>query len=601
MTVKPPRWTLSNIYPSLDSPAIQQDFDWIDQKILDLRQYFAENAAPLNAQTDPQTLAQAISGLLERCNTIKCKVSSLRGFLAGEVSTDSYNTLAAQLFSVFQKKLVKLEIQDNLCKKWLGSISPALPAVIAQAGQVQAHAFYLNEMAQQSQYLMSEAEEALASELSLSGARAWETLQGVVTSQVTVDFELDGKTETLSMPALINLHAHADESVRRRAYEAELKAWDGIKQPVAAALNGIKGANIVLDQRRGRQNALDSALEKARIDRETLDAMIGAMTDAFPVFQKYFKAKAARFNQQKLPWWNLFAPLGNQEAKTYTFDEASEFVMRHFARFTPEMADFAGRAFDNGWIDAEARPGKRAGAYCMGIPSVKESRIFCNFDGSLDQVMTIAHELGHGFHNYCMFKANKTELQRITPMTMAETASIMCETIVFEAIVNQVKNPQEELAILETSLIGDSQVIVDIASRFLFEKEVFARRAKGDISADELCDIMHNSQMATYGDGLDEQYTHPYMWVWKPHYYMPNLSFYNFPYAFGLLFGLGLYAIYQQQGDAFVADYQNLLASTGEADAATLAARFGINIRDRAFWQSSLAVIGKRIERYTQL
>lgn len=234
----------------------------------------------------------------------------------------------------------------------------------------------------------------------------------------------------------------------------------------------------------------------------------------------------------------------------------------------------------------------------MGIPAVKESRILSNFDGSLDQVSTLAHELGHGFHNHCAFQAGKTMMQQDTPMTLAETASIMCETIVMQAVLQQVSNPQEELAILETMLNGDSQVIVDIYSRYLFEKEVFERREKSELSPDDLCEIMERAQKETYGELAAYQ---PYMWTWKPHYYYAGLSFYNFPYAFGLLFGTGLYAIYQQRGEAFVADYKQLLASTGEASAADLAARFGIDIRLREFWEGSLKAIEKKIERYEQL
>jgi oligoendopeptidase F len=230
---------------------------------------------------------------------------------------------------------------------------------------------------------------------------------------------------------------------------------------------------------------------------------------------------------------------------------------------------------------------------------VEESRVLCNFDGSLDQTFTVAHELGHGFHNYCM--KGKKPLQRITPMTLAETASTFCETIVTEAALAQSTSPEEELAILETDLTGATQVIVDIYSRYLFEKEVFERRAAAELSADDLCEIMSRAQKATYGDGLDQRYLHPYMWTWKPHYYRSDLNFYNFPYAFGLLFGTGLYAIFKQRGPSFVADYKALLASTGEAYAADLAARFGIDIRSQEFWKSSLAVIEKRIQRFIEI
>jgi pepF/M3 family oligoendopeptidase len=447
---------------------------------------------------------------------------------------------------------------------------------------------------------MSEKEEILSSELSLSGSRAWTKLQGVVTSQKTVDFELDGEIKTLPMPALINLHAHPDEAVRRRAYEAEMHAWETVKEPLAACMNGIKGWVNTLNDHRGRKDALDQPIDQARIDRETLNAMLQAMEESFPAFRRYFKAKAGRFGQEALPWWNLFAPTGKLE-KEYSFDEARDFILKNFGNFSEELKAFAAHAFENNWIDAEQRPGKRGGAFCMSLPRVKESRILCNFDGSLDQVMTIAHELGHGYHNYNMFQADKTPLQRQTPMTMAETASIMCETIVFNAVLEAVTDPQEELALLETALIGDSQLIVDIYSRFLFEKEVFERRQKAELSADELSEIMEDVQVKTYGEGLDSSYRHKYMWTWKPHYYSAGLSFYNFPYTFGMLFGVGLYAIYKERGEDFISDYKKLLSSTGEATAANLAARFGIDIRTKKFWKDSLAMIEKRIDRYCAL
>jgi oligoendopeptidase F len=282
-------------------------------------------------------------------------------------------------------------------------------------------------------------------------------------------------------------------------------------------------------------------------------------------------------------------------------DEAREFIMENFNQFSPELSDFAQRAFDNNWIDAEQREGKRGGAFCMGVSQVKESRILSNFDGSFDQVSTLAHELGHAFHNECAYQTGKTELQQATPMTLAETASIMCETIVTQAVLKQVTDPQELLAVLEAQINGAAAVIVDIYSRYLFETEVFERREKAELSADDLNDIMERAQKATYGDGLDERYLQKFMWTWKPHYYSPNLSFYNYPYAFGLLFATGLYAVYQKRGADFVPDYKNLLASTGEERAAELADRFGINIRTKKFWADSLAIIGKQIDRYCEL
>ena len=446
---------------------------------------------------------------------------------------------------------------------------------------------------------MSDPEESLAAELSLSGIRAWNKLQGTITSQLKADLELDGEVESLPLPALQNVRRYnLDESVRRRAFDAEIEILESMREPLAACMNGVKGYDNVLNRRRGREDALHPAIDQSRIDRATLEAMMSAMQASFPTFRQYLKAKANRFGVQALPWWDLFAPVG-QNNRNFSWAQAKEFIVDNFGIFSDELASYAQRAFDRNWIDAEPRDGKRGGAFCMRIAGVKEARILCNFDGSLDQVSTIAHELGHGYHIEC--QKNKTFLQFITPMTLAETASIFCETIIQDAALEHASSPDEELAILETTLVGDTQVIVDITSRFIFEKEVFERREEAELSADDFCEIMTRAQIATYGEGLDENHLHPYMWAWKPHYYRADISFYNYPYAFGLLFSTGLYAIYKQRGADFIPDMVDLLASTGLADAADLAARFDIDIRAPKFWVDSLKVIGKRIDRYLGL
>ncbi len=595
----PPRWDLSNVYPGLDSPQFSADIERWKSMLGDLEKRVS-GLESLDASSDPALVTRQVNDLLTELNNTLLLGHTLSAYINSFVSTDSFNTFAMRKESEFERISVQANILNTRVKAWIGKIAPLLPQITAAPGPAQEHAFMLSETAEQSKFLMSPAEEALAAELNLSGANAWDKLQGTVTSQMTVDFELDGKVQKLSMPALINLRSHPDEDVRRRAYEAENAAWQSMKEPLAAALNGVKGTSVTLNKHRGRTDALHSALEINRIDRQTLDAMLTAMRESLPMFRRYFQAKARKLGKEKLAWWDLFAP-GGKTSRTYTYDEARAFVLDNFAKFSPDLSDFARRAFDSGWIDAEQRSGKRGGAFCMSVPGVKESRVLLSFDGSLDVVSTLAHELGHAFHNDCMFKAGRTELQRTTPMTMAETASIMCETIVVEAVMEQAKDADELWAILEAALTGDSQVIVDIYSRFLFESEIFKRREQAELSADEFCEIMENAQKEAYGDGLDERYLQKWMWTWKPHYYSSYLAFYNFPYAFGLLFGTGLYAIYQQRGTSFVPEYKALLASTGMGDAAALAARFGIDIRQPDFWRGSLSIIGKRVERYSAL
>jgi len=600
MTIAAPRWDLTNVYPSLESKEFESAIKKYKKLLAELETFVAEKVSQTSAKTDAKKLGKLLGESVDRFNDIASLSGTLGAYIGSFVTTDSRHQTAARLQSELEQINARQAKAVTQFRAWIGALGDKLDKAIETNPSAKSHAFTLKETRDQAKYMMSEAEEVLAAEMTLSGGRAFNKLQGKVTSQLSVEFELDGKTQKLPMPALINLRSHPEEATRRRAYEAENKAWESVKETLAACLNGVKGETNVLFKKRGRKEVLHFAVDAARIDRKTLDAMLAAMKDSFPMFRKYFRAKAKKLGKEKLAWWDLFAPMGNTD-KVYTYDEARDFILKNFDRFSPELCALAETAFNNRWIDAEQRDGKRGGAFCMSVPGVKESRILSNFDGSFDQVSTLAHELGHAFHNYCAFKAGKTELQRDNPMTLAETASIMCETIATEAVLSQTDDPLEQLAVLEAQLNNASQVIVDIYSRFLFEKEVLERRARAELSSDEINEIMERAQKETYGDGLDERYLQKFMWTWKPHYYSAGFPFYNFPYAFGLLFATGLYAIYQQRGADFVPDYMNLLASTGEDTAAKLAKRFGIDITKRKFWDDSLAIIGRRVDRYAKL
>jgi oligoendopeptidase F len=600
MAISAPRWDLSNVYPSLESKEFKAGIEDYKKQVAALEKFFKNKLSKANAKTNTKDLAPLVGKAIDQINKIQTLSATIVPFIYSYVTTDSRDKVAMKTFSEFEQASLPMNQLITQFTAWLGKLAPKLDQVIKNNKSAAAHAFMLREAAEQSKYLMSEAEEALAAELTLSGGNAFEKLQGTVTSQLSVDFELDGKVQKLPMPALINLRSHPDEATRRRAYEAENQAWETVRETLATCLNGVKGESNTLNKKRGRKDAIHSSLDAARIDRKTLEAMLASMRDSFPMFRKYFNAKAKKIGKEKLAWWDVYAPVGKTD-KVYSFEEARDFIIENFEKFSPDLAAFSRRAFENNWIDAEQREGKRGGGFCMEVQGVKESRILVNYDGSFDQVSTLAHELGHAFHNECAYQANKTVLQQLTPMTLAETASTMCETIVTEAVLSTTQDPQEELAVLEAQIQGAAQVVVDIYSRYLFEKEVFERREQSELSADDFNDIMERAQKETYGDGLDERYLQKFMWTWKPHYYSASLSFYNYPYAFGLLFATGLYAIYQQRGAEFVGDYKNLLASTGEETAAKLAKRFGIDITRRKFWDDSLAIIGKRIDRYSEL
>jgi len=598
-----PHWDLTNIFPSLESEQYAAAVLEVKQQIEGMTSFLSaiiastEAASSANSKTD---VSDALASSIDRFNTMQNLEHTIQSYIYSFVSTDSRNTLARKKMSEFNQLQAQTQTLYTQWQTWVGKLGPALEEAIGGNATVGAHAFFLRELAHQSHYLMSEAEESLATELSLSGVRGWEQLQRTITSQVTVNFEMEGTMQQLSMTQLLNLRTHPDESVRKRAYELENATWDQAREPLAASLNGIKGTVNTLNRRRGRTDALHSAIDAGRIDRATLDAMLGAMEASFPSFRRYLKAKAKLLGKEQLAWWDLFVPLGEND-KQYSWEMTRDFILENFAHFSEELADFAQRSFDGQWIDAEPRQGKAGGAFCMSLPAAKETRILLNFDGTIATVSTVAHELGHGYHAECLFQADKTNLQSGYPMTLAETASLMCETIATEAVLAQAHNRQEQLAILEEILSGATQVVVDIYSRFLFEKEIFERREQAELSADDFCEIMLRAQIATYGDAIDPAHMQKYMWTWKPHYYRGGLSFYNFPYAFGFLFSTGLYAIYKQRGPDFVPDYVQLLASSGEANAADLAARFGIDLRGRSFWEDSLALVAKHIDHFCAL
>jgi pepF/M3 family oligoendopeptidase len=324
--------------------------------------------------------------------------------------------------------------------------------------------------------------------------------------------------------------------------------------------------------------------------------MLTAARESFPDFCRYLRAKAHALGLPKLAWYDLFAPVG-REMHTWEFEQARSFIVEKFGSYSQKLADFAARAFRENWIDAEPRAGKVDGAYCTSVRA-DESRVFANFKPSFNGVSTLAHELGHGYHNLNL--AGRTMLQKETPMTLAETASIFCETIITHAALARA-DKDEQIAILENSLQGSCQVVVDITSRFLFETRACERRRQRELSIDEFSALMLEAQRETYGDGLDQAQLHPYMWAVKPHYYSTHFSFYNYPYMFGLLFGLGLYARYQEDPAGFKTGYDDLLSSTGLGDAATMAARFGIDIRSLDFWRSSLDIVRKDIDLFETL
>ncbi len=594
-----PKWDLSNVYSAIDGEDYMNDLEKVRKQLDEIDNLIEKNDIQRldKPPGDFKKTAEVLDDLINRMNEVLMTYETLEAFIYSFISTDSYNNEAAKKLSELELVSLRLNKQFTRFQAWVGSLGDTFDQICELAPLASEHKLGLEYFIEQAKYLMDTRLEDLAAELGLSGGSVMWKLQGTVTSQLKMPFERDGVTEDLPMTMIRNLAMDPDEDIRRRAFETEIKGWESVRESVAFSLNGVKGSAVTLAKWRGRDDVLHGAIDNNRIDRDTLDALLEAMKDSFPSFQKYLGSKAKKLGKEKLPWWDLFAPVGEAEMR-FTYNEAADYIVEQFGTFTDELAGFARNAFDKNWIDAGPRDGKRGGAFCMGVPGVEESRILANFDGSFEQLTTLAHELGHGYHNFC--QKGLPIMRRGAPMTIAETASIFCETIVFNAALDQA-TPDQQLSILESRLLGANQVIVDIYSRFLFESEVIKRRENANLSADEMCEIMTDAQKRTYGDGLDEEHLHPYMWLLKPHYYYHGADFYNYPYAFGLLFGLGMYAIYKKEGDDFVPRYKDLLRSTGEGKVSDLAGRFGIDVKTKQFWSDSIGILEEQIDKYCEL
>lgn len=593
-----PHWDLASLYSGFDGSDYREAIDAFERGLQEIDDFFQERGIRRDAPAaPPETQATLLVEGLRQLRDVRAFAATLHAYtyLRYSVASGDAETLREQ--SRHEIRWSRWQTLQTRFRGWVGTLASNLDKIIEHEPALAAHEFKIRHDAREARYLMSEELEALAADLSVDGARAFSRLQSSVTSQLQVPFDRNGIHEKLPITMVRNLCFDSDPEVRERAYQAEIEGWKTIAPVVATSLNSIKGTARTLARRRGRDSVLDAALSDNRIDRATLDALLGSIREALPMFRRYLKAKARKMGQDVLPWWDLFAPLGNATHK-FSWSEARKFVCERFASFSPDLASFAERAFDRSWIDAEPRSGKVGGAFCMPVVGRDESRVLVNFDGSLEQLFTLAHELGHAFHNEC--QAGLDLLLRGSPSTLAETASIFCETLVCESSLDEA-GPDQQLAILEAQLAGATQVCLDITCRFQFESAVLERRAEGTLSAQELCDLMHDGQAATYADAIDPKTYHPYMWLWKPHYYSADSNFYNFPYSFGHLFGLGLYKIYREEGESFIPRYRELLRSTGQSYAPELARSFGIEITTPDFWRQSLKVIEEQVSRYEAL
>lgn len=579
-------WDLSILYQGFDDPAFTADMAQLDRDI--------EAFHALAEKADTLPVDQLVHAYLDVKQALIVTESKLSIYASLLYAADTNNMEAASVSGRLMDLSSRMAADDAKLQRLIAHCE-GLDALLDRDASLEEYRYALQSLRRDSRYLLSDKEEALFAKMNISGASAWSDLQSSLTSSVKADY----RGEKITLSSVRNLAYDADPAVRKDAYDAELACYEPIRESVAFALNSIKLQVIHECELRGYTSPLDQALTACRLQPETLDALLSAMVSYLPHFWKYLRAKAKALGHEAgLPWWDMFAPMGKNDKK-YTIEEARDYLLAIFKTFDPELHDMVACAFDQGWIDFYPREGKSGGAFDCGVPSAQQSRILTNFDGSFSDVVTLAHELGHAFHDRQVF--SHAPLTQDYTMPVAETASTFNEVLVVSTAMAEAKDTETKLALMEAQLSDATQIICDIYSRYLFETAVFAHRSDEFMNADRLCQLMLEAQKTAYGDGITEDSLHPYMWLCKSHYYSGGLSFYNFPYAFGGLFARGLYAKYLQEGEAFLPTYKKMLHATPVMDVEACARIADVDLTSPDFWKQGLASLADEIDEFCQI
>ncbi len=577
-------WDLTVFYKDFDDPEFKDDLARLPKEI---DAFTAAIAAPAEDEV------RKLVSLVHQEEALSCLFERLSMMIELNFAVDANNKPANAALAPLMRANMDSSLAANAFSRYLASLEN-LDAIIDADDELKARAFALREAAENAKHQLPEALEKPVLKMQLSGGEAFSHLRDKLDATLLVDY--DGKQIPLS--AVRALAYDGDADTRRRAYEAELASYKKIELPMSFCLNNIKAEGETMAALKGYKGVLDMALAHSRMDEKTLEAMWTAIREALPEVREYFKAKGRLLGHENgLPFYDLFAPVG-QSTRTYTVEEARALLLDLFGKFCPEMGEMMRTAFDEGWIDMFPREGKSGGAFCSGYYAKNISRVMTNFAGSASDVSTLAHELGHAFNNRMLH--HKPIMMTETPMPLAETASTFNETLLISQLL-KTATPEEELTLLDSCLTEQTQTMVDIYSRFLFEQKVVAAQADHALDVDELKETMLWAQEQSYGDGLDPEYRHPYMWACKSHYYSTGVHFYNFPYAFGGLFARGLYARYEKEGEAFVPVYCDLLSRFGSDTIANVTASVGIDVTTPGFWREAVESVLVQVRRFVEL
>lgn len=588
-------WDLNSIFSGgSDSPALNERLEQLEKQINTY--YQSVNQWDHSVSTNDE-----LTTLIKQQETITEGFSQCNSYITALLSANVKDTQAKLLSGKLYALLPRWQSADTILSKKFAEISDNNWQTLLQTDEFSLIAFRMNEIRRDGHRLLSEAEENIINTLSLDGLNAWSSHYDTIVGTIVIPFEENGKVTDLSAGQAFNkMMGDPDPLVREKLFIAWEKAWQEKTSLLSDTLNHLDGFRLSTYKLHGMNDYLQKPLEYNRLKKETLDVMWATIQKNKQPLVDYLTRKANLFGKEKMEWQDQDAPiiLGDLKEKTFTFDEAASFIIENFQKFSPKMATFAQSAFEKSWIEAEDRPGKRPGGYCTELPETQESRIFMTYSNSVNEVATLAHELGHAFHSSVMW--DLPALNRDYAMNVAETASTFAELIVADATLKAAKTKEEKINLLDTKLQNALAMFMNIHSRFIFENRFYSARQEGLVSEEEITQMMVEAQKEGYHDALATY--HPHFWAAKLHFFIDDVPFYNFPYTFGYLFSLGIYAYANKKGTSFEQEYIELLRDTASMTTEELAQKhLGVDLTKPDFWQAGIDMVLEDINSFMTL
>jgi len=529
--------------------------------------------------------------------TVVKKVVQSSAFVNCLLAADVTDKGAAQLQGQVAQIHAKLQVLLGALDDKLVTIDEETWNSLLEKEEFKVLEYVLNERRRRANDKLSADQEKLVTSLAVDGYHAWGKLYNSLVGTIKVKVKENGEVKELSVGQAHNRFSDGSREVRKEVAKAWKEAWENQADTIAAALNHLAGFRLQVYEQRGWDSVLKEPLDNNRMKQETLDTMWQVITDHKGTLTKYLNRKAELLGLEKLSMYDVSAPLTAEETKL-SYQEGADFIIEQFSKFGPELTEFTKKAFEDRWIEAEDRPGKRPGGFCTSFPVSGQSRIFMTYSGTLSNVSTLAHELGHAFHQHAMHGV--PTLNRFYASNVAETASTFAEMIVADAAVKYAKDEKEKISLLEDKIQRSVAFYMNIHARFLFETRFYEERKNGLVSVEKLNELMVEAQKEAYCGALDE-YDSTF-WASKMHFFITQVPFYNFPYTFGYLFSLGIYTQALEEGTNYEDKYISLLKDTASMTVEDLAMKhLGVDLTQRDFWEKAVKKSLEDVEEFLEL